>query len=214
MSRLATSESTGVSLSAREFLRRATHAEHVRLNQHPLLSGITRPGYPVGRYANVLVAYYHFYRVFESAIDESLTRLKHDFSYEDRRKLPWLAEDLDKLGIDPDSAAWTSSSRLAVPDALNASQVFGVLYTIEGSSLGGKVIAAHLAANLGLSASNGARFFTGYGEAVGTCWQTFAVRLESQLADSATRAQAGNAARLTFCTMEQVLDEQANHRPG
>jgi len=200
--------------SARDCLRQATHAEHVRLNRHPLLNGITRQGYPEVHYATVLLAYFHFYRVFEAAIEEALSRLALDFDYSARRKLPWLAEDLGKLGIDPDSPALKPSPSLEVPYELDTGQLFGVLYTIEGSTLGGKVIAAHLAANCGLTASNGARFFAGYGDAVDTCWRKFTSSLEGHLVDATARSQSCHAARQTFTVMEQVLNDYANRRIG
>ena len=204
----------GVSESARDCLRQATHAEHVRLNHHPLLSGITRPSYPHAHYAAVLIAYFHFYRVFEAAIDEALSRLALDFDYNFRRKLPWLAEDLGVLGIDPDRSHLAPSPSLRAPSGLDASQLLGVLYTIEGSTLGGKVIAAHLGTNQGLFARNGARFFTGYGDVVDACWQDFTSILESHLVDATARNQACYAARQTFTVMEQVLDDYANRRIG
>ena len=64
---------TPTDLSAvRRLLRDGTHAEHVRLNQHPLLAGITRPDYALTTYQLVLTAYFHFYRALEAAIDQAL----------------------------------------------------------------------------------------------------------------------------------------------
>lgn len=211
---MSTSRSVDIESSARNCLRQATHAEHVRLNHHPLLNGITRPAYPHAHYTTVLLAYFHFYRVFEAWIDEALARLALDFDYTARRKLPWLAEDLGKLGIVPDSTALKAAPGLRAPSGMDVGQLFGVLYTIEGSTLGGKVIAAHLATNCGLSASNGARFFAGYGDAVDACWRDFTSSLESHLVDATARSQACDAARQTFTAMEQVLNEYAKRRIG
>jgi heme oxygenase len=208
------STSRPIDSPARDCLRQATHAEHVRLNHHPLLNGITRPGYPYAHYATVLVAYFHFYSVFEAAIDEALSRLALNFDYTARRKLPWLAEDLGKLGIEPDSIALKAEPGLRAPSGMDVSQLFGVLYTIEGSTLGGKVIAGNLAENCGLSASNGGRFFAGYGDAIDTCWREFTNSLESHLVDAPARSQACDAARQTFTAMEQVLNDYANRRIG
>lgn len=194
---------------ARDCLRRATHAEHVRLNQHTLLSGITRRGYSLEFYVQVIVAYYHFYRAIEASIDEALARLQLTFDYGVRRKLPWLVEDLRHLGIDPDSPSARPSLAVKAPRGLDAGRLFGVLYTIEGSSLGGRVISEHLSANHGLTARSGARFFFGYGEAVDTCWREFTNELDRRLADGEARTLACGAARQTFTLMEQVLDDYA-----
>lgn len=196
---------------ARDGLRRATHAEHVRLNQHPLLTGITRPGYPLGHYQRVLVAYFHFYRAIEAAIDETLSRLALAFDYRPRRKLPWLTRDLAHFAIDPEQPAARPSRTPRAPENLDSAGLFGLLYTIEGSALGGRVIARHLAAHHGLTADGGARFFVGYGEAVDVLWRQFLAEMEQQLADAGACTRAGVAARQTFVLMEQLLDDYAAH---
>ena len=52
--------------SLHQLLRTRTQAAHENFNQHPLLAGLTQPGYPLRSYWLVLPAYYHFYRAMEA----------------------------------------------------------------------------------------------------------------------------------------------------
>lgn len=195
------------SLSVRRGLREATHAEHVRLNQHPLLSGITRPDYALLTYQQVLAAYYHFYRELEACIDRALQAGVSTFSYANRCKLPWLASDLRYFGIDPDAAAWRPAIAPQRFELLDEGQLLGTLYTIEGSSLGGQVIVRHVAAHLGLTPDTGARFFYGYGEQTMPLWGRFEAFINTALTDEGACRRAQDAAKSTFSRMESVLDD-------
>lgn len=191
----------------RRLLRNGTHAEHVRLNQHPLLAGLTRSGYALATYRVVLTAYFHFYRALEAAIDQALAAGLSRFTYAPRRKLPWLASDLAYFGIDPESEGLSSSILQPALALTDEGRLLGALYTIEGSSLGGQVISRHLAAHHALSPDKGARFFYGYGDQTMPLWQQFDSFINAALTHEAVRQRALQAARTTFATMEAVLDE-------
>ncbi len=193
--------------SARQFLREATHAEHVRLNLHPLLSGITKPGYSLDRYQLVLIAYYHLYKAIEGGVERALGALHLPFLYAPRRKLPWIEEDLAQFGLDPESAAFQPKSPVGPVSYPEAGDLVGVLYAIEGSSLGGKVISRHLEDHLGLCAAQGARFFHGYGEKIMPFWQQVEELIDTVLSDEHVRGQAARSAKNTFELIEAVLDE-------
>jgi len=54
--------------------------------------------------------------------------------------------------------------REALPQLASLGRAFGVLYVLEGSTLGGRHIALALEKRLGLTAGNGAMFFNAYGD--------------------------------------------------
>ncbi len=191
----------------RRLLRDGTHSAHVRLNQHPLLAGITRSGYALTTYLHVLSAYFHFYRALETAIDQALAAGLSRFVYAPRRKLPWLASDLAYFEVNPEIAFRQPGNSLPAMTLNDEAQLLGALYTIEGSSLGGQVISRHLAKHLALSPSKGARFFYGYGEQTMPVWQQFDCFINAALTDEAARLGALRTACATFATMEAVLDE-------
>lgn len=85
---------------------------------------------------------------------------------ESRRKLPALEKDLQALGevLPPDTNA--DLPQLSVPMA------FGVLYVMEGSTLGGSVMARQLAKNPQL-ADKEFNYLGIYGSDLGNRWKTF-----------------------------------------
>lgn len=194
---------------ARQFLRDATHQDHVRLNRHPLLAGITTTDYPLANYHKILKTYFRFYGQVEAAIIDYLAQhpvsVASDgrcFDYAPRLKSPWLLEDLRYVQID---RATIPVQTVAI-NITSAPQLVGVLYTIEGSSLGGEVICQHISRNLGLTAAAGGRFFFGYGDQTLPLRRDFEAFMEFKLSAIEQREEAGKAARRTFLTMEAMLD--------
>jgi len=191
----------------RRHLRDVTHEAHVRLNRHPLLAGLTRPGYPQSQYLAVLVAYYHVYRALESRIQGWLSASGGDFDYSAREKWPWLVADLAWFGEVPELRH--PPALAALPEVASDSDLVGVLYTLEGSTLGGQVISTHLAQHRGLSAIRGARFFAGYGAQTAAMWQQFWDWAGPRCDDAPRRESAGRAAIATFAYLESWLDHYA-----
>jgi heme oxygenase len=195
-------------ITVRQQLRSATHAAHVRLNHHPMLAGLTRPGFCLDVYQQILAAYYPFYAAVEPAILAVLSQTNDlGFSYIERRKLPWLIEDLLALGYETENIQCKRT--FAIP--ADAAEVIGTLYAIEGSTLGGQVISRHLAANLGLTAEQGARFFSGYGANTESHWAAFCAYAETLVDDPRQRERASVAALQVFNALEGQLDDGQNY---
>lgn len=189
---------------ARQRLRRETHAAHVRLNQHPMLVDLTRPAYSMQRYRMLLVAYYHFYRAVEGGIEQFGDAAFH---YAPRRKLPWLVVDLTYLEMDPLAAENLPPQPLPNMAPKDIAELAGMLYTIEGSTLGGQVISRHLSAHQGLDADRGGRFFSAYGHLTDQRWHEFEQFLNATLLADATVRRAVGAARRTFALIETILND-------
>jgi len=93
---------------------------------------------------------------------------------------------------------------LASPNSL--SEIVGMMYPLEGSTLGGQVISKHLRRNLGLTPDHGARFFHGYGDDTESFWSAFIEFAEASLTTPETRLQACRYARYLFESLEAFLD--------
>lgn len=193
---------------ARKMLQQATHDAHVRLNRHPLLEQLTAPEYPLAYYQQVISAYYSSYVQIEAAIDQALSRWEIDFDYTRRRKQPWLLQDMACFGI----AQPAVQTHLAPALINDEHAVFGVLYAIEGSSLGGRLIARRLATHFGLTQTQGARFFYGYGEHIDARWNEVVNMLNARLIQPNALNSAIRAANDTFQLIEACLDEHC-HKP-
>jgi len=192
-------------------LRAASHPCHVRINHHPLLVGLTGSDYPEASYRTVLVAYFHLYEMLEQRISQFIEQHGVAFDYSSRVKLPWLQADLDFLHEDPRAASNRPAAQIEFPAISSVGQLIGVLYPLEGASLGGQVVAQHLQKNRGYTLNAGARFFNAYGENTAARWQEFCQFADTIQLDEEQCQFAEATALLTFNTFEKVLNEA--HQP-
>lgn len=183
-------------------LRQATHAHHVRLNEHPLLHELTQGELSPGAYRLLLRAYFQLYSLLEARIHHYLEKVSCAFHYAERNKLPWLIRDLEffheELPV-VDALSWD------FPVIENMAQLIGVLYTLEGSTLGGQHISRCLAKSHGLTVVSGACFFNGYGERTQAMWQVFLDFAESLPVDDC--GEAARSASQVFELFERVLGD-------
>lgn len=90
----------------------------------------------------------------------------------------------------------------SLPAIDTAAEALGVMYVLEGASLGGRVIARHLERHLGLSNGRGYSYFCAYGTAVGAMWQQFRATIVAEIAPAEHRL-AIDAAVQTFRALER-----------
>lgn len=120
-------------------------------------------------------AYYGFYQPLEQALLDSGV-IPDDFDLTPRLKAATLYADLQTLG-----AASTMLSLCRELPLINASAAsLGVLYVLEGATLGGQILRREIAARLNLDADNGAAFLDIYGAATGRRWRDFIEYLGSR----------------------------------
>lgn len=162
---------------------------------------ITAASQSLDAYIQLLKMFWSILQPLESALAVVLEENLPGY-YPERRRSPGLEEDLAYLGFDRrDLLPGLRPPAIGtLPDAL------GALYVVEGSTLGGQIIARHLNATLGLGPDTGASFFHGYGEQTGTKWQEY-LRILEQHATENNQAQIIGSAQATF---ERFL--QANWR--
>lgn len=189
-------------------LRAATHAAHVRINRHPFIAGLTKPGFPMERYRQLLAAYFDIYGLIEDAIERCERTHAVNFAYGPRKKRPWLEADLRQLHIDTVGAPQGAHGAGLAP-LEDVGGLVGTLYVIEGATLGGQVISRHLRSTLGLDADNGARFFNGYGDSATTQlqWLAFCQFAESIAGSPQWMQSAQSAAIAVFELIEKRLDD-------
>ena len=133
------------------------------------------------RYGGVMRAFYGFYAVLEPRLLAAAGAHGAHIELGRRAKLPLLLLDLRALGeTDAQLAALPRCEEL--PSTATPSHALGALYVIEGATLGGQVIGRSLKASLGVDATNGAAFFSGYGVETRPMWQRFAAHLDQEAA--------------------------------
>lgn len=146
-------------------------------------------------YRGFLARLYGFHVVWEPA---AAALIADDAFLVPRRKLPLLLADLAFLGLTP--AEVERLPRCAPVPMADAAEALGSMYVLEGSTLGGQILARHVAARLGLDAARGCAYLRAYGGGVGPMWQGFRARLlgvsSPQTQDAVVRSAAATFERL------------------
>lgn len=179
-------------------LRQATRVVHKRVEASlPLLD----PSLTRERYTRVVEALHGFYAAVEPMVAAALACGGE--SWRPHAKLPLLAADLRALGRAPHHIDCLPRCT-TMPSARTASHALGILYVLEGATLGGQIIANSLRVRLAIEADTGAAFFHGYGEATRSMWTRFSEHMDGSASvqmDAAIRAAID-----TFQTLTQWLD--------
>jgi heme oxygenase (biliverdin-IX-beta and delta-forming) len=153
----------------------------------------------VERYRVLVTRFFGFYAVWEPQIGTALG--DEDF-FAPRRKTHLLEQDLGVLGYDRSAIQALPRCR-DLPPFPGLPETLGSLYVLEGSTLGGQVIARRLERSLGFADGRGYAFFRSYGREVGAMWRALGARLLA-LPLPAGEAAVGSA-QLTFARLHSWL---------
>lgn len=158
-----------------ERLKADTAERHDRLER---ALDLMRPGLTRTEWTRLVARFYGFYRPWEEMLANMTAGGELAPLVAERRKLPWLQQDLAALNLSAaDCAALPLCTRL--PSLATTAQVLGSMYVLEGATLGGQFIARHVEATLGFSGGRGYSFFGSYGAATGRMWQAFRATLSA-----------------------------------
>ena len=137
-------------------------------------------------YAAILQSFHGYYLPVEQAIQQHISpAILPDI--EKRRNAMMVVNDLRFLGMKADQNFCNE-----LPQISNSAQAFGALYVLEGSTLGGKMIAKMLAKNKAVCIPTGAlKFFNGYKEETGKMWTAF-LKVLNQQTDVDTIVESAN----------------------
>ena len=186
-------------------LRTATHSCHVRINQHPMLVGLTDHEFPLSTYLTILLAYFHLFERIETQITQFEKNNSLPFKYSARSN--WLQDDLRFFQLDPNLPSNRPTRPIDIPLIENIGQFIGMLYPIEGSALGGQVISQHLQKNHDLTQNYGAKFFNGYAENTAIKWNEFCRFTDVIKKNEHECNNAEVTAALLFSKFEDVLND-------
>jgi heme oxygenase len=98
-----------------------------------------------------------------------------------RQRRALLERDLAWFGV----AEW-DQGRPAMPEMKDDASFLGAMYVMEGSTLGGRLIARHVERVLSLSAGRGDAYFCGHNEQTGALWREFCGVLQARVPDCET----------------------------
>ncbi|MCD0501801.1 biliverdin-producing heme oxygenase [Bordetella petrii] len=179
--------------SVHAWLRAGTAERHARLDQNLALA---QPHAGLSEYLAHLQALYAWLQPLEALLWE-LPWPDTLCAAERRDKSGWIASDLAHAGLPPPDERCTDLPVPRAPDAY----ALGVAYVIEGSQLGGRILARQLAERMPGASGSPLRYLNGYGPRLGPLWQVFLTHLNAELHDADTRAQALAGACDAFDTL-------------
>lgn len=181
-------------------LREQTRDLHERVEQ-----GIDLPGrlQSIPAYTALLSRLYGFHSPLELRLATATDSLQLGIDVAVRVKAGLAARDLRSMG-------WSTSAIDGLPQCdrlpalLSPSRIWGCLYVIEGSTLGGQVITRMVKSRLGLSPENGCAFFAAYNNRTATMWREFCSALASFAENGAANEdEIIAAANETFIRFEE-----------
>jgi heme oxygenase len=157
-------------------LRAGTAERHARTES---LVPILDPALTLAGYAAILARFHLAYAPLEAALAR-VPAWPAGFDLTPRRKRALLERDLAWLRSRGVVASVPARDGVeAAPAAPTLPAALGMLYVLEGATLGGQVILRHVAPRLGVGPDAGASFYAGYGAETGRMWRAFGTMLDA-----------------------------------
>lgn len=181
-----------------QMLRSATALQHKALEARLPLTHVSLD---LPTYRRIIEAYYGFHAALQTRIAQFLAP---DALDPEREKVQALIKDLQALGLSD-----TQIDRLPLcaelPDLDSEARLLGIMYVMEGATLGGQVLRRIIADKLSVDAETGGEFLDVYGRDTGRLWKAFLSRLAGfdHLDHNEDVVQAACA---TFTCFERWLD--------
>lgn len=149
-------------------LRNKTSESHKNLEAIPISKIVVDPSISIENYALYLSLMHDVVSDYEKVIYPIVENVILDIS--ERKKAAFILSDLKFIGKEKESGKPFLNNydqNYSLPFAL------GMLYVLEGSTLGGRFILKNIQENLGLTEEKGVAYFSGYGNKTGSYWKNF-----------------------------------------
>ena len=182
-------------LSLRDLIRQSTNVAHEALEDTVVMRAFSGGAPSIAQYRDYLVRQLRLHAPLESMLagwvpaDWALLRLSRS---------AWLRSDLAALGVAPDARP------AALPAVGSWAEAVGVLYVLEGGSLGLQVVRKRMQHDHPALGQAG-RFMLGYGSDTGRHWRVFVDRINTLPA--AQWPLAVHAANQTFAAFLSIYSE-------
>jgi len=185
-------------------LRDATRTQHQAIEN---VMPFSHPEFNVKMYVQMLVALLGFFEPLESRLCAVANWQSAGIDLPKRLRNNLLRRDLHYFGFN-DSAIDTLPRYTHLFPITGLDSGLGALYVLEGSTLGGQLIARDLAARFGFTPAAGISFFSSTGRNVESEWRSLCESLRKNLVDPKATENACSAATLTFDHLQQWMSSQ------
>jgi heme oxygenase (biliverdin-IX-beta and delta-forming) len=182
-------------------LRRKTSAAHIALEALPVSVSIVNPKVTREEYRLYLELMYPLVNDLELNVFPVINNEIDDL--EERRKEHLIANDLEFLGSSNKNLVDMPFTHVA--KEYSTAFAMGIMYVMEGSALGGRVILKNIMPALNLSEEEGCQYFAGYKNRTGPYWKKFLDILTSYEAQHNAEAEMIAGANFAFITIHNFL---------
>jgi heme oxygenase len=180
-----------------EQLKDSTHPSHQALEKK-MVSMIkkiqTRQDYV--KFLKLMYGYY-------SALEKRVQDYVSEPEIGKRRKAQRLLEDISCF-----ETTATPDLCKELPPISSHAEALGAMYVLEGSTMGGKIIARMIEGQAGINGPSGFSFFNGYGDDNGKMWEDFKSLLNRPF-DELEKLNLILTANRTFITFSNWIDKHA-----
>ena len=153
-------------------------------------------------YADLLKAFYGFYLPTEKMILRYINS-SHLEDFPTRRKAEKLLNDIISIVEVSDDIQECQT----IPEITGLAQAAGVMYVLEGSTLGGQIISKMLNTKLNLN-NKSLCFFSAYGDSTMQKWSEFTEFLNELTLDTSKENNLLTAAKDTFVLLDKWMKER------
>jgi len=186
-----------------ERLKTETKAHHDQIEEVGFSSRIMNGSLNKEQYTAMVINNYIMHYYLENIFDNlSEFNTIEGLEYPKRKKTDLIAKDLIALGLDPKDYQNTPLFNLPINDKY---QALGAFYVLEGSTLGGAVIARTLKKNENLTDIDTYHFYGCYGEEVGMRWKQFCQVLLNEGQETENQDKMVKSASDTFDAMSSLF---------
>jgi len=176
-------------------LRAETSVEHQSLEKTVHLLD---PGFTLPLYIETLKTFHAFVAQWEDFGRRACPPNMRE-TFHARQRAPLLLADLEFFAASPDP------NKPQLPDFADPASFLGGMYVMEGSTLGGQLIAKHLEKAFNLSEGKGYSYFRGHGPETGSMWKQFSQQLEQQ-ADQLDKDTVVSGAKQMFTAFKHWIE--------
>ncbi|MEQ8900789.1 MAG: biliverdin-producing heme oxygenase [Roseovarius sp.] len=196
--RVFTAKGSPRNISLRDQLRAATHQQHERLHEHPCFLALFNESLCIGDYRDLILRLYGFYQPLDRAIGRAIScGAACTAGYDYAERAGYLAQDLADLGWSAEAIEESPRCNEAF-DIVSPASLGGILYVIEGATLGGARIDRAARRLLAREDQAGRRFWSWCRTVGGHRWPMTNRYLEDLEADGAAVSDLREGARDTF----------------
>lgn len=196
------SAARGSAQSTRTALRNAIHDDHEALHGIPVLRRLADGTITIDDYVALLEKFLLFHGAMERGLAAGPSLADYGIDLQSRAKVPLLVADLRALGQSNVSTQGKSIGDFPAPTSKPAA--LGMLYVIEGATLGGRILAKSLDHLLG-TAPDGRRFLLGHAADHAAMWQALCHALERGGEQPGDRAVMIASARRALAWFEAIM---------